>query len=101
MVFAFLDPEGAEKKGKELLQKMNTAKRARHLDALPKGGVGDGAGQGQEAGEQSCDPFESAHFAKIFLERLGGVFVFDPNGDNAFLMGGNRRTRMPSGCSTG
>ena len=27
MVFAFLDPEGAEKKGKELLQKMNTAKR--------------------------------------------------------------------------
>ena len=27
MVFAFLDPEGAEKKGKELLQKMDTAKR--------------------------------------------------------------------------
>ena len=27
MVFAFLDPEAAEKKGKELLQKMNTAKR--------------------------------------------------------------------------
>ena len=27
MIFAFLDPEWAEKKGKELLQKMNTAKR--------------------------------------------------------------------------
>ena len=35
----------------------------------------------------------SAHHAKRDLEKAGGgiVFVFDPNGDNAFLMGGNSK----------
>ena len=44
--------------------------------------------------EQSCDPFMSAHCAKSLLEKYAGgvVFVFDPNGDNAFLMGGNSKT---------
>ena len=42
---------------------------------------------------QSCDPFASAHEAKLNLEKAGGglIFVFDPNGDNAFLMGGNSK----------
>ena len=48
MIFAFLDPEGAEKKGEELLQKMNTAKRVHVISTrYSKGGVDDGAGQGQ------------------------------------------------------
>ena len=43
--------------------------------------------------KQSCDPFQSAHYAKYGLEKAGGglIFVFDPNGDNAFLMGGNSK----------
>ena len=42
--------------------------------------------------EQSCDPFRSAHWAKVCLEDADGlVFVFDPNGTNAFLMGGNSK----------
>ena len=41
----------------------------------------------------SCDPFRTAHQAKYWLEEGadGLVFVFDPNGDNAFLMGGNSK----------
>ena len=52
---------------------------------------------GQDKGKpgylQSCDPFGSAHSAKYWLEKAGGgaIFVFDPNGDNAFLMGGNSK----------
>ena len=50
--------------------------------------------KGKEPGEQSCDPFMSAHNAKYYLEdgTDGIVFVFDPNGDNAFLMGGNSKS---------
>ena len=37
----------------------------------------------------SCDPFVSAQEVKRALERQGaGTCVFDPNGDNAFLMEG-------------
>ena len=51
--------------------------------------------KGKEPKEQSCDPFMSAHYAKVYLENLsskGIVFVFNPNGDNAFLMGGNSKS---------
>ena len=48
--------------------------------------------KGKKPWEQSCDPFATAHNAKYFLEDADGiVFVFDPNGDNAFLMGGNSK----------
>ena len=49
--------------------------------------------KGKEWYEKSCDPFRSAHWAKYWLEEAGGglVFVFDPNGDNAFRMGGNSK----------
>ena len=42
---------------------------------------------------QSCDPFMSAQNAKMFsrIGTNGVVFVFDPNGDNAFRMGGNSK----------
>ena len=48
--------------------------------------------KGKQSGK-SCDPFFSAHHAKERLEKFGDgiVFVFDPNGDNAFLMGGNSK----------
>ena len=93
MVFAFLDPEGAEKKGKELLQKMETAKRVHVISTrYQKEESMMEQDKGKTSGK-SCDPFESAHYAKNLLEHFGGglVFVFDPNGDNAFLMGGNSK----------
>ena len=90
MIFAFLDPAAAKKKGEELLERMNTAKRVhvistryRRDEAMQK------QDEGKEYWEQSCDPFRSAHCAKEALEHADGVFVFDPNGDNAFLMKGD------------
>ena len=49
--------------------------------------------KGKARDERSCDPFQAAHSAKKLLEDYGGgvVVVFDPNGDNAFLMGGNSK----------
>ena len=49
--------------------------------------------KGKGIGEGSCDPFFTAHYVKLGLEAGtdGGVFVYDPNGTNAFLTGGNSK----------
>ena len=96
MVFAFLDPEGAEKKGEELRQKMKTAKRVHVISTRyqkEESMMEQDKGKEYDDPTLSCDPFQAAQEAKKLLEQAGGglVFVFDPNGDNAFLMGGNSK----------
>ena len=61
MVFAFLDPEGAEKKGKELLQKMDTAKRVHVISTRYQKEASmmerdKGKGRGSNRAIRSCRP---------------------------------------------
>ena len=79
MVFAFLDPEAAEKKRKELLEKMNTARTVHVISTrYQKEESMMEQDKGKDPMEGSCDPFRSAHYAKYWLEHGtdGIVLVF-------------------------
>jgi len=81
IIFAFLDPEAAKRKGVELRKAFADAKLAHVISTRFK--------KDKSQDDDSCDPFVSAQEAKQALEATAGVCVFDPNGDNAFLMTGD------------
>ena len=79
----YLEPEKAAAKGEEHRKKIAEAKLVHVISTRFR------TDRSQADVKDACDPFKTAAECKEALEKSDGVFTFDPNYDNAFLMGGD------------
>jgi len=88
MTYARLDPEGARARGASVRRRFAEATTVHLLSTRAKKDPSQLDRKHPTYVRMACDPSRSAENLQRYLEEAEGIQVFNPNVDNAFVLGG-------------